>query len=216
MKKETNQLTSSRKFVIRDINATLSAPISRICCCPQGRDDEGRNGFTLIELLVVVLIIGILAAIALPQYQKATAKARGAAVIPLIKALGQAQEKYFLENGAFATQFSQLDVSLPADWNQSCNFYSYSIDCHSNGYWGIAIGTETSLKGTLYLEALSGPYKKTGFYYMPNRKSLGINYPAEGFGCFEHLGNTATSGFWCNKLWGTHFIKGGSALSFFQ
>ncbi len=179
---------------------------------------SGRVGFTLIEFLVVVLIIGILATLALPLYQKAVAKARGAAVISLIKALGQAQDKYFLENGIYATAFSQLDVPLPADWNQSCSFYVNSTDCHSNGDWGIAIGTETLLQGTLYLEALSGPYKGAGFYYMPSRKVIHVAYRGAGFGCLENslFIGTSRSGEWCKKLWKMSYKTGGSALSFFQ
>ena len=67
-----------------------------------------RVGFTLVELLVVVLIIGILSAIAIPQYQKAVWKSRATQSLVLVKNLANAQEVYFLENGTYATKFSDL------------------------------------------------------------------------------------------------------------
>ena len=61
---------------------------------------KNSKGFTLIELLVVVLIIGILAAVALPQYQKAVLKARLAEVMLFQKNAMQALDIWILENGA--------------------------------------------------------------------------------------------------------------------
>ena len=59
---------------------------------------RGGRGFTLIELLVVVLIIGILAAIAVPQYQKAVAKARAAEGLVALDAAKKQIDLYALEN----------------------------------------------------------------------------------------------------------------------
>ena len=72
------------------------------------------GGFTLIELLVVVLIIGILAGVALPQYEVAVKKSRLAAVIPLVKTLSDAEELYYNANGVYTGNVSSLDVSMPS------------------------------------------------------------------------------------------------------
>lgn len=72
-----------------------------------------RKGFTLIELLVVVLIIGILATVALPQYQKAVIKSRLRLAQTLAEDMLRAQELYYLTHSVYASSSDELDFSFP-------------------------------------------------------------------------------------------------------
>lgn len=71
-----------------------------------------QEGFTLIELLVVVLIIGILAAIALPQYQVAVAKSRYTQLIVGASAIKKANQLYYMANNVYSRDMKELDLTL--------------------------------------------------------------------------------------------------------
>ena len=112
------------------------------------------KGFTLIELLVVVLIIGILAAITVPQYQVAVTKARVSRIIPVVRSLGEAQEIYYLANGEYADSWEKLDVALPSGavaggeaCRQTLASSSYK-ECMNVDDWGVAL-SEVSVESSL-------------------------------------------------------------------
>ena len=78
---------------------------------------RNNHAFTLIELLVVVLIIGILASVALPQYQKAVEKARMTEAIIVTKAIATAHQRYYMEHGTYLGphDIQQLDIEIAGE-----------------------------------------------------------------------------------------------------
>ena len=115
------------------------------------------KGFPLIELLVVVLIIGILSAVALPQYNMAVLKARFASLQPIVEALVRAQEVYYLANGSYASSFSQLDIEPPGGGTVSedgtggenvsydgfyCRLNGSTVYCHGTYYGYYSVNLE--------------------------------------------------------------------------
>ena len=72
---------------------------------------NNNKGFTLIELLVVVLILGILAAMAMPQYFKAVERSRMSEAVTLLGNIAQAQQRKYLQVNKYVTNYSALDVA---------------------------------------------------------------------------------------------------------
>ena len=89
---------------------------------------KNTQAFTLIELLVVVLIIGILTAVALPQYQISVVKSRYASLKNLTQHIAQAEEIYYLKNNTYTTDFSELDIDMPAGRKQNSTNSEYKYD----------------------------------------------------------------------------------------
>jgi type IV pilus assembly protein PilA len=84
------------------------------------RKNKGNEGFTLIELLVVIIIVGVLAAIALPSFLNQIGKARGSEAKSNLGVINRAQQSYRLENSTFATALTNLDAQI------SPKFYAYT------------------------------------------------------------------------------------------
>jgi len=118
---------------------------------------NNTKAFTLIELLVVVLIIGILAAVALPQYRKAVVKSHYATIKNLLTNIAQAQETYYLANGRYATDFDELDIGMPSGKIEtSSNSAGYKYD------WGLVVCTSI---GCYIRYQGNGVSLQYGFYY---------------------------------------------------
>ena len=165
--------------------------------------DGNSCGFTLIELLVVVLIIGILAAVAVPKYEKAVIKSRAAALQIWAKRLYDSQQEHFLSNGKYADYFEELGedftVSFPVkptdttlgninkllateQWDM--NKYPYGVRLYINN------GVSISFFNKYLYDGKGGfAYRHTG------------DYKGELL-CAEYANHTVTEGSFCREIMG--------------
>ena len=90
--------------------------------------NKNNKAFTLVELLVVVLIIGILAAIAVPQYQLAVKKSAAVKIMPLLSSMVKEQDVYYLAHGEYADEANKLDLYPSCSKTNTPNYYQCGRD----------------------------------------------------------------------------------------
>ena len=152
------------------------------------------NGFTLIELLVVVLIIGILSAAALPQYNRAVLKARYAEIQTIAAAYKTAAEVYYMANGAYPDYWHDMDIEPPAGCTASDTGACGPLHCS---------------KKSLYFHLYNNTAKNIVGFYQPNSKTkvayvqwLDVSAKPGKRECWAKSGDAEAQAF-CKSLNGT-------------
>ena len=140
---------------------------------------QAKQGFTLIELLVVVLIIGILAAIALPQYNVAVAKSRLAQAFILARTIQTAEEVYYLSNNTYTPDISALDIDVG----------NYQVLADDNGQF-----LKIQLPNNYHINIAMA-----GYGHVNGRVEVMVppNYMEGIMFYFDHVASSSYTGHWC-------------------
>ena len=157
------------------------------------------GGFTLIELLVVVLIIGILAAMAMPQYFKAVERSRMAEAVTLIDSITQAQRRKFMQTNRYAERFEGLDVApkgatgdtyfTKGDPQTGAGGNGFEIEIYNDfgGFIGVLVGATRMVDGNMSSPSLQYQYGLYRYFQSDNVTCTGAN-PAGRELCADFCG----------------------------
>ncbi len=177
---------------------------------------KNKLGFTLIELLVVVLIIGILAAVALPQYQRVVEKSTATQALSIIRTVYNSIQDYYLVHNKFPNKFDELDVEIPWSGTEGPSFGSIK-DILSNEKWALELYNDGANKG-LIMTRLSGKY--TGGQFIMFREHQVSYVPRDTLLCGEwYITQYAISkqGLFCQKLFkGQRIVAGDGGVFTFE
>ena len=167
------------------------------------------GGFTLIELLVVVLIIGILAAMALPQYFKAVERSRMTEAVTLMDSVVKAQRRKWMQTNRYAHRFEGLDVSPKGATGQS--YYTKGdpqTGAGGNGFEIFLVMSDFTASGVLASRMVDGNNRHPSLQYQyaltrdnqsDNVSCWGTNQAGREL-CADFCGiDTPVSGYCCNN-----------------
>jgi type IV pilus assembly protein PilE len=110
-------MTGTESVVELSVNGRKSRPVAL-----------SGGGFTLIELMIVIVILGVLASIAVPQYQEYQQKSRRSEATRTLMQIAALQEQYFLDNRSYADDFTDLNFPVAGTVTTESGYYAITID----------------------------------------------------------------------------------------